>query len=254
MDVVRIILSDHGSTHVIDCVEAQSLASKIKVKMEDHGVVFDEEKFLHALAANSTTWGAIRTIKKLVPKKQDTAEKVLGKGEDIFDMFYLPNNDQRQIGSVHAARAMLDGTHISLSTRIRRTSKQHEDWNDSSLDDNAIPKRHRNRLREQLYQFRMMSFPFFRESKQGRCLFGTLIILTLANSGISVYFSYLIRDFWTALEEKNVETFYHVMYKFLLSMIVLIPLQVGYRFIRVKLGISWRKVSNNMFQVFVITH
>ncbi len=86
-----------------------------------------------------------------------------------------------------------------------------------------------------------MSFPYFRETREGKCLFGTLVVLLFANSGISVWFSFLIRDFWSALAEKHVEQFYHTMYKFLLSMIVLIPLQVSYRFFRVKLAIAWRK-------------
>lgn len=97
------------------------------------------------------------------------------------------------------------------------------------------------RLREQLYEFRMMSFPYFRESMEGRCLFAILITLLLINSGINVYFSYLIRDFSTALATKEVNTFYRIMGKFMISMILLIPLQVSFRFIRVRLAISWRK-------------
>jgi len=244
-DVVRVIINDHDSTQVIDDIEAKSLVSKIEVKMEDHGVVFDEEKCLHAFAMNSTIWGAINTVKKLLPPSSGPPEEYtdkLGK-DDIFDMFYLPNNDQRQIGSVHAARAMLAGTHISLSPSTRQTPKQHrnDDWNDSCSSDSGIPKRPKNRLREQLHQFRIMSFPYFRETREARCLFGTLVILTLVNSAINVYFSYLIRDFSTALAEKEVEKFYQVIYKFLVSMVVFIPLQVMFRFIRVKLAIAWRK-------------
>lgn len=91
------------------------------------------------------------------------------------------------------------------------------------------------------YTISTAQFPYFRETREGKCLFGTLVVLSLVNSGISVYFSYLIRDFWTALSDKDAHTFYTVMGKFVVSMIVLIPLQVSFRFIRVKLGIAWRK-------------
>ena len=244
-DVVRVIINDHDSTQVIDDIKAKLLTSKIKVKMEDHGIVFDEKKCLHAFAMNSTIWGAINTMKRLLPPSGRPPEEYTDKvgKDDIFDMFYLPNNDQRQIGSVHAARAMLAGTHTSLSPSTRQMPKHHidDDRNCGCSFDSGIPKRPKNRLREQLHQFRIMSFPYFRETREARCLFGTLVILTLVNSAIDVYFSYLIRDFWTALAEKEVEKFYQVIYKFLISMVVLIPLQVMFRFIRVKLAIAWRK-------------
>ena len=53
-----------------------------------------------------------------------------------------------------------------------------------------------------------------------------LLIISLINAGIAVFYSYLFRDFGTALAEKDVATFYQVMFKYLLSMIVTIPLKV----------------------------
>lgn len=163
-------------------------------------------------------------------------------------MFYFPNNDPRQIGSVHATRAAFYGTHMSLAPIIQRMPKQQKDagreddsWDGSCSVDSGVLKKHKNRLREQLHQFRIMSAPYFRETRVGKCLFGTLVALSLVNSAINVYFSYLIRDFWTALAEKEVSQFWHVMGKFAISMVALIPLQVSYRFVRVKLAISWRK-------------
>lgn len=232
---------------------AKSLATKIKAKVESsHGILFDEDKFMHALATNSTFNGAIRTIKELLPGGHIASNDV-DKGTDIYDMFYLSTKDSRQLGSVYAARAILSGTNMSLAQRNLRAAvklnpdyvNDDEEWNEtentSSDEDEDVPEQYRNRLKEQWHQFCMMSFPFFRESGKGRCLFGTLLVLTFVNSGINVYFSYLIRDFNTALSEKEVQKFYQVMMKFILSMIVLIPLQVSFRFIRVQLGIAWRK-------------
>ena len=238
-DVVGVIITNHDGTQLIDNVQAKSLATKIKAKMEDSGVFFDEDKFLHALAMNSTLLGAISTVRRLLPR--DGSPEQFDK-DDTYDMFYLPNDDPRQRGSVHAARAIA-GTHVSLAPSPRRRPKQHtgDDWNEDSSSDRGIPKKHKNRVHELLCQFRMMAFPYFRESREGRFIFAILILLTLVSSGINVYFSYLIRDFSTALAEKHVQEFYQVMFKFMISMVVLIPLQVSYRFIRVKLGIAWRK-------------
>ncbi len=60
-------------------------------------------------------------------------------------------------------------------------------------------------LREQLHSFRVMSAPYFRESKEGRCLFAVMVVLSLANSAVRVTFSYLSRDFWSALSNKEEE-------------------------------------------------
>ncbi|KAL7539393.1 hypothetical protein ACHAXR_009244 [Thalassiosira sp. AJA248-18] len=234
-DVVGVIIRDHGNTQIFESVQAKLLASKIKVKVEYHGIMFEEEKFLHALAMDATFFGAISTVKKMLPGGRQPENF-----DSVYDMFYLPNNDQRQIGSVHAARATLDGTHMSLAPNTRQMPKQSDDWSESCSSSSTVPKRRMNRLREQLYQFRIMAFPYFRETREGRCLFGTLVILTMVNSGINVYFSFLMRDFYSALAEKEVHEFYQILYKFLLSMVVLIPLQVSFRFVRVKLGIAWR--------------
>lgn len=246
-DVVKIVIADCDSTQVIDGVMAKSLARNIKIRMESHGIIFDEEKCLHALAMNSTTWGAISTTKRLLSPASGPL-RVYGEKldkDDIFDMFHLPNNDQRQIGSVRAARAKLAGIQASLALTTRRLPTQqmniNDAWNDSCSSSSGIPKRPTNRLREQLYQLRLILTPYFHETREGPCLFGILLFLALADSGISVYFSYIIRDLMTALAEKEAQAFYHVMIKFAISMVALIPLQVMYRFVRVKLAIAWRK-------------
>ena len=51
-------------------------------------------------------------------------------------------------------------------------------------------------LGRQCRAFVTMAAPYFRSSSSGRRLFASMIVLTLLNSGIRVYFSYLARDFW----------------------------------------------------------
>jgi len=65
--------------------------------------------------------------------------------------------------------------------------------------------------REQLRQFWIMAAPYFRESREGKCLFLGMVVLTLLNSAVRVYFSYLARDFWSALSDKDADLFYSIM-------------------------------------------
>ena len=86
-----------------------------------------------------------------------------------------------------------------------------------------------------------MAMPYFREDRNGRCLFGTLFVITLVNNALNVYFSYMIRDFYNALTEKHVAEFYHVFLRFVGSLIIAVPIQVSYRYMYTKIGIAWRK-------------
>lgn len=102
-------------------------------------------------------------------------------------------------------------------------------------------QRKKNGLREQLHEFKVMSMPYFQENRNGRILFAIMVVLTLANSAVRVFFSYLARDFWSALSDKKVEEFYTIMTKFVGSMFVLAPINVLYGYQRQKLAIAWRK-------------
>jgi vitamin B12/bleomycin/antimicrobial peptide transport system ATP-binding/permease protein len=49
------------------------------------------------------------------------------------------------------------------------------------------------------------------EERSAQLLLGGVILLTLASSATSVWFSYIGRDFWTALSSKNEAQFYEMM-------------------------------------------
>lgn len=98
-----------------------------------------------------------------------------------------------------------------------------------------------NRLRDQFHSFRVMSSPYFNENRHGRYLLLIMVILTLSNSAVRVLFSYLARDFWSALYDQDVDEFYNIMAKFVGALILLAPINVAYRFQRQKLAIAWRK-------------
>ncbi|KAG7374079.1 ABC transporter ATP-binding protein [Nitzschia inconspicua] len=96
-------------------------------------------------------------------------------------------------------------------------------------------------FREKWTTFWSLSVPYFRENGEGRCLFAGLIVLMLLDSGVRVGFSYLARDFWSALGDKDIDAFYRIMKQFLMALLFLAPVNVFYRFQRQRLAIKWRK-------------
>ena len=73
---------------------------------------------------------------------------------------------------------------------------------------------------EQTKEFWQMAFPYYEESIPGRWLFAGMIGLTLLNSGVSVAFSYLGKDFWNALSSKDTVEFYNVLSKYVGALLV----------------------------------
>jgi ABC-type uncharacterized transport system fused permease/ATPase subunit len=68
-----------------------------------------------------------------------------------------------------------------------------------------------------------------------------MIALTLINSGVSVTFSYISKDFWNALSTKNNDEFYEMLIKFGSALIVGAPVSVLYRYQREQLAVHWRE-------------
>eukprot|EP00584_Thalassiosira_punctigera_P006303 CAMPEP_0172530492 /NCGR_PEP_ID=MMETSP1067-20121228/4213_1 /TAXON_ID=265564 ORGANISM="Thalassiosira punctigera, Strain Tpunct2005C2" /NCGR_SAMPLE_ID=MMETSP1067 /ASSEMBLY_ACC=CAM_ASM_000444 /LENGTH=330 /DNA_ID=CAMNT_0013314711 /DNA_START=149 /DNA_END=1141 /DNA_ORIENTATION=+ len=131
-DVIAItIRSDKGNNQGIDRVEAKLLALKITVKLEAYGVVFNEDKFLQAVALTPTLWGVAGTVRKLLPwdEELDDASAASNK-DDTYDMFYMSREDQQRRGSAvaHAlsathSQASFESRYMSLarSTPVRQT-------------------------------------------------------------------------------------------------------------------------------------
>ena len=71
-----------------------------------------------------------------------------------------------------------------------------------------------------------MAFQYFEESNSARWLFAGMIGLTLLNSGVSVAFSYLGKDFWNALSAKDAEQLYFVLSKYVGALLVGAPIAV----------------------------
>lgn len=96
-------------------------------------------------------------------------------------------------------------------------------------------------VRELLSQFYELAVPYFRETSEGKWLLARVIGLTLMQSGVSVAFSYLSRDFYNALSAKDVGTFGKVLLKFSGALAAGVPVTVLYRFERETLSLRWRR-------------
>ncbi|KAG8465159.1 hypothetical protein KFE25_012522 [Diacronema lutheri] len=86
-----------------------------------------------------------------------------------------------------------------------------------------------------------MATPYFRESDDAKRQLGGVLALTLLNAGISVLFSFVGRDFWTALSAKDTVHFYELMLRYAAALAIGTPISVQYKFARAALALSWRQ-------------
>jgi ABC-type uncharacterized transport system fused permease/ATPase subunit len=110
----------------------------------------------------------------------------------------------------------------------------------------ADPSRNKNidwnRVREQATVFRELATPYYTESAAAKRLLAGVLVLTLANSGISVLFSYLGKDFWNALSDvSDTSVFYDVLTKYVGALIVGAPVVTLYKYQREQLAVHWRE-------------
>jgi len=128
----------------------------------------------------------------------------------------------------------------SITTTNDTRSKQQE---------RALPT---DKTVQQLFSlFWQMASPYYRESKSGRKMFWAVIGLTLVNSGVSVAFSYLGKDFWNALSSKDVDAFYGVLKQYVPALLVGAPVATYYRFQRAQLAVSWREwMTDRTLQIY----
>ena len=119
-----------------------------------------------------------------------------------------------------------DDRDIKEKTEAQKQQEQQLDW---------------NKISKQSKLFWNMAYPYFEECKAGRWLFAGMIGVTLLNSGVSVGFSYIGKDFWNALSSKNTVEFYNVLGKYLGALLVGAPIVTLYKFQRERLAVNWRE-------------
>jgi putative ATP-binding cassette transporter len=113
-------------------------------------------------------------------------------------------------------------------------------FDDKKDEENQLPQK-KPAWNHQVQSFLILSAPYFRESPSSKCLLCVILVLALLSSAVRVVFSYLMRDFWSALADRQVDEFYQVLIKFFVALLVLVPINVLYRYQRQRLAIFWRE-------------
>jgi len=100
--------------------------------------------------------------------------------------------------------------------------------------------------------FSELALAYYKESVQGRVMLIGLVGLTLLNSGVSVTFSYLSRDFWNALSSANSVEFAAVLSRYLGALLVGAPIITLWRYQREQLSVHWREwMTARTFSLYV---
>eukprot|EP00277_Geminigera_cryophila_P006233 CAMPEP_0179421420 /NCGR_PEP_ID=MMETSP0799-20121207/9767_1 /TAXON_ID=46947 /ORGANISM="Geminigera cryophila, Strain CCMP2564" /LENGTH=743 /DNA_ID=CAMNT_0021195247 /DNA_START=131 /DNA_END=2362 /DNA_ORIENTATION=- len=134
----------------------------------------------------------------------------------------------RRQANVRASRGALVGLRAQVDPRDAPV----EPATDGGIDWSAV--------QQQFVLFRKMALPYFQEEKSARTLLAIVIAFTLLNSSVSVGFSYLSRDFWSALNAKDTDAFYPTLGKYAIALAGGTPVAVLYKFYRDKLSVQWR--------------
>lgn len=161
-----------------------------------------------------------------------------GFGCDAFSLhsnLFNERSTTRNISKPSSSRNRV-ATTMAFSSRPEKTM---EDTNSSSEDTTSSTDW--EYIQKQSTAFFQMAKPYFQESKNGRYLFLGMVALTFLNSGVSVAFSYIGKDFWNALSSKDTEEFYTMLGKYALALLIGSPVSVLYSFQREKLAIAWRE-------------
>merc|ERR1740117_530259 len=96
-------------------------------------------------------------------------------------------------------------------------------------------------LQERLRLFWRLAVPYFEQAEGAKLNFGLMLLLVLCNSSISVIFSYVGRDFYSALSAKDQVLFFEKTANYAVGLAVATPLTVLYKFQRQRLALNWRE-------------
>jgi ABC-type uncharacterized transport system fused permease/ATPase subunit len=147
-----------------------------------------------------------------------------------------------------------DVTTGNLAVNDKNDSRKKKSSNDTSKINNNDSNNNNmdwKAIRQQAVLFQQMALPYYQESKTGRWLLVALLCLTIVNSGVSVVFSYLGKDFWNALSDKNVDEFYTVLRNYCGALLLGAPLVTLYTFQREQLAVHWREwMTARTFQLY----
>lgn len=123
--VTLVIKSDTDNDHKIDKREADMLALRIRLQLEEYGVEFNSEKFLRAVGNCPSIPCVLSIAQKLLQPmsglenddESDDSDDDDSVDDNIFDMFYVAEDDLRK--SVAGERCKPKGESSDRSTSER---------------------------------------------------------------------------------------------------------------------------------------
>lgn len=111
---------------------------------------------------------------------------------------------------------------------------------DAQLREEALVKQRQDPLRL-CALFWSIARPYWRYAPGSRVNIAWVVFLGLVRSGLSVIFSYVSRDFWTALQKKDVDMFWRQIVLFTAVLVCALPILVWYGYAKDRLALRWRK-------------
>jgi len=123
-DIISIVMkSDRDNDMTIDRNEAKTLALRIRLSLQEYGVVFDSEKFLKAIGGDTTVQAIIAIVQKLMPsdkeeKDDDESDDSDSDEDEMYDMFYMAEDDVKgsMVQGMVGARSSEGSGPVSLMT------------------------------------------------------------------------------------------------------------------------------------------
>lgn len=133
-------------------------------------------------------------------------------------------------------------------TQSKQSSTKSESVNPGSdhpqQEDNSEPpqdpEQKRRDVSRLLSLFGRLAVPYWKQEASARRDLAALVALAIAQSGVSVLFSYVSRDFWTALNTKDADLFYHQAFLFFGVLVAATPVVVYYHYLRDVCSLRWR--------------
>lgn len=93
----------------------------------------------------------------------------------------------------------------------------------------------------QLKPFLEIAIPFFREDRAAFCCLSGIVVLTIMKASLLIFFSFVRKDMFSALNHKDGVQFHKMIVKFFLVLVVFVPISVLYHYLRLRLALHWRK-------------
>jgi ABC transporter transmembrane region 2 len=145
-------------------------------------------------------------------------------------------------GGDYSSKPSLDGKIIDSASLPTSSTKQ--------------PSIRWSHVKEQFQIIFLMGLPYFQESPQARWLVVSLLFFLLLNNCLYIFYSFVTRDFWSALANQNAPEFYSIMVLYFATLLLLMaPINAWYTYQREQLVLHWRSwLTRRTLQLYTNHH